>query len=321
MSEVVLVTGASGLLGSACINTLLGQGCEVVAVVRDADPRSRFYQNGLVDRCVEVRDELANAHRLLAEYQPDRILHLAAQTQVPVANRAPLSTFESNVRGTWMLMEACRTAPKTPRAIVVASSDKAYGPGAVPYVESSPLLAEAPYDVSKAATDMIARSYGTQFGMPVVVTRCGNLYGPGDLNEDRLIPGVCKALIQGRTPQLRSTGTMTREWLFVDDAVAATLLLADRAATHSGHAFNVGGGEIASAADIAELLAEHAGSPHRARAAPGDPPGEIPHQALDTGRIRRLGWSPTTTLQDGLAQTFRWYQELLGARTSHLEVV
>ena len=321
MSEVVLVTGASGLLGAACINTLLGRGCEVVAVVRDADPRSRFYQDGLVDRCIEVRDELANAHRLLAEYQPDRILHLAAQTQVPVANRDPLSTFESNVRGTWLLMEACRTAPKAPRAIVVASSDKAYGPGEVPYVEDSPLQAEAPYDVSKAATDMIARSYGTQFGLPVVVTRCGNLYGPGDLNDDRLIPGVCKALAQGRTPQLRSTGTMTREWLFVDDAAAATLLLADRAPTHAGHAFNVGGGEVASATEVADQLAELAGSPHRARAAPADPPGEIPHQSLDTSRIRRLGWSPTTPLHDGLAQTYRWYQQMLGTRSSHLEVV
>jgi len=321
LSEVTLVTGASGLLGAACVNLLLERGAEVIAVVRDADPRSRFYQDDLVSRCIEVRDELSSAHRLLAEYMPDHILHLAAQTQVPVANLSPLSTFESNVRGTWLLLEACRNASKSPRSIVVASSDKAYGPGPVPYTEDSPLLAEAPYDVSKAATDLIARSYGSHFDLPVVVTRCGNLYGPGDLNEERLVPGVCVALIQNQTPALRSTGTMTREWLYVDDAAEATLLLASRAPTHAGHAFNVGGGEVATAAHVAEQLAALAGSSLSAHAAQADPHGEIPHQALDSSRLRSLGWAPSTSLNDGLAKTLDWYRGLVGEEHSQVQFI
>ena len=310
MRTKVLVTGADGLLGSACVALLLEEGAEVVALVRDRDPRSPFYRQGLVERCVEVRSELARAGRLLAEYQPQTVLHLAAQTQVPVASADPMSTWESNLRGTWMLLEACRTSAQPPRSIVVASSDKAYGSGPLPTTEDSPLAATTPYDVSKAATDMIARSYGTHFAMPVVVTRCGNLYGPGDLNEARLVPGVCMALARGESPQLRSTGEMTREWLHVEDAARATLLLAERAATHAGVAFNVGGGERASAREVARMLAEVSGNHSEVQASPQDPRGEIPHQALDSSRLQALGWEARISLAEGLAGSWAWYETL-----------
>ncbi len=310
MSETVLVTGADGLLGSACIDMLLQQGSQVVAVVRDADRRSRFFRDGLVEHCTEVRETLSTASRLLTEYRPDVVLHLAAQTQVPVANSDPLSTFESNVRGTWLLLEACRTSAKTPTAVVVASSDKAYGCGTLPYTEESPLKAEAPYDVSKAATDLVARSYGLHFGLPVVVTRCGNIYGPGDLNEARLVPGVCLSLARGEAPTLRSTGTMSREWLYVEDAAQATLLLARKAAEQRGLAFNIGGGETATANSIAERLISASGKQVTLQAAELDPPGEIAHQSLDSSRIHELGWTPRVSLDDGLQRTWAWYRRV-----------
>jgi len=308
VSETVLVTGADGLLGSACIDLLLQQGSQVIAVIRDTDKRSRFFRDGLVEHCTEVRETLSSAARLLSEYRPDVVLHLAAQTQVPVANSDPLSTFESNVRGTWLLMEACRTNGKTPSAIVVASSDKAYGAGALPYTEESPLKAVAPYDVSKAATDLIARSYGQHFGLPVVVTRCGNIYGPGDLNEERLVPGVCLALARGEAPTLRSTGSMSREWLYVEDAAQATLLLAKHSAAQKGSAFNIGGGETATASAITERLIAASGQQVTPETAETDPPGEIPHQSLDSSRIQDLGWSPQISLDEGLKQTWAWYR-------------
>lgn len=300
-----LVTGAAGLLGAACVEQQLAAGREVVALVRDRDPRSRLYAEGLLDRCVEVRAELADAERLIAEYAPSHVLHLAAQTQVTTANRAPLSTFESNVRGTWLLLEACRTASEPPRGVVVASSDKAYGAAPLPYTEATPLAPTAPYDVSKACTDLVARSYGTHFGLPVVVTRCGNLFGPGDLNADRLVVELCAALGAGRAPVFRSSGAMTREWLYVDDAAAAVGLLLDRAGAHAGEAFNVGGGEVASVRALAELAAELAGWSEPLRWAEGDPAGELAHQSLDSAKLRALGWRPEVTLRDGLSRMLR----------------
>ncbi|MCP4809308.1 MAG: NAD-dependent epimerase/dehydratase family protein [Proteobacteria bacterium] len=306
----VLVTGAAGLLGAACVERLVARGDDVIALVRDRDPRSRLIRDGLMDRCIEVRAELADAERLLAEYSPDRVLHLAAQTQVPVANRSPLSTFESNVRGTWILLEACRTAAVRPTGVVVASSDKAYGAAPTPTPEDAPLAPTSPYDVSKACTDLIARSYASQFELPVVVTRCGNLYGPGDLNLERLVPGTCMLLARGEAPVLRSRGLMTRDWTYVDDAAAANLLLLDQAAQHAGEGVNVAGGEIASVLDIVGRLSRLAGSSNAPELADSDPHGEIPHQALETSHLASLGWSPTIDLDDGLARSLDWYRKL-----------
>jgi len=304
----VLVTGASGILGSACISAL-DPAHQVIALVHDRDPSSRLYTDGLINRCIEVRGSLAESERLLSEYQPDQVLHLAAQTQVPTANHSPLSTFESNLRGTWLLLEACRLAHKPPSAILVASSDKAYGPASLPTQEHHPLAPTAPYDVSKACTDLVARSYASHFGLPIVVSRSANLYGPGDTHAERLIPHCCSRLLQGLAPILRGTGAMTREWLYVDDAAMASLALLDLAVSHRGQAFNIGGGQVASVAQVAQTLVELAGGP-AAQAAEHEPKGEIPHQALDTHRLRQATeWRPKTTLRDGLSRTLDWWKD------------
>ena len=304
---VVLLTGAAGFLGSAVAAALLARGDTVVALIRDRDPRARLFRDGLIAKCIEVRAELADAERLMAEYTPDAVVHLAAQTQVPAANAAPLSTFESNVRGTWHLLEACRLAATPPAAIVVASSDKAYGLTPPPYAEDSPFRPRAPYDVSKACTDLIAASYGHHFGLPLAITRCGNIYGPGDLNTLRLIPGVCRDLRTGRPPQLRSTGQMSREWLYIDDAAAATLAVLDAAPHHRGEAFNLGGGQRATVAEVVTALCALASYTGPVPFAQADPAGEIPHQSLISDRIAALGWSATTPLPAGLAASWRWY--------------
>jgi len=207
------------------------------------------------------------------------------------------------VRGTWLLLEACRTAASPLEGIVVASSDKAYGAAPLPYSEESPLLARAPYDVSKACTDLVARSYGLHFGLPVVVSRCGNLYGPGDANRDRLVVELCAALKAGRSPIFRSSGRMTREWLFVDDAASAMALLLDVARQHAGAAFNVGGGEVASVREVAELAARLAGHTAPLSWRDDDPDGELTHQSLDSSRLAALGWSPSVNLEEGLRRT------------------
>lgn len=292
-----LVTGASGLLGAACVADLLARGEEVIALVQDKHPDSRLWS---MRGFIEVRDELATVERVVSEYRPRRVLHLAAQTQVPTANRAPLSTFESNVAGTWRLLEALRVYGDA-ESIVVASSDKAYGLAPAPYTEQTPLQPVAPYDVSKACTDLIARSYADHFGLPITVTRCGNLYGPGDMNPERLVPGVVRALRRGDPPVLRSRGTMVREWLYVDDAARANLMLLDQ---NPGGAVNVGGGETATALDVTRRLIRISALDVEPRLAQEDPPGEIPHQALDCSRLRQMGWSARTSLQEGLSRTW-----------------
>ncbi len=307
MARRVLVTGATGLLGSACVAQLLEAGDRVLALVRDRDPSSRLIRDGLLDRCVEVRGDLTELPRVLAEHRPTHLLHLAAQSQVPVANRSPLSSFESNVRGSWLLLEACRLAAEPLEGIVVASSDKAYGSVPTPTPETTPLQPTAPYDVSKACTDLIARSYGVHFGLPVVVTRCGNLYGPGDANEERLIPGTCELLRAGLAPELRSTGGMSREWLFVEDAARANVMLLDQGALDPGSAWNVAGGEVATVLEVLTRLLAAAGSTLEPRIAPVDPPGEIRHQALDHSRLAALGWRAEVGLDEGLARTWAWH--------------
>jgi CDP-glucose 4,6-dehydratase len=307
MARRVLVTGATGLLGAACVAELLKTDARVLALVRDRDPSSRLIREGLLERCVEVRGDLTELPRALAEHRPTHLLHLAAQSQVPVANRSPLSTFESNVRGTWLSLEACRLAPEPLQGIVVASSDKAYGSVPTPTPETTPLQPTAPYDVSKACTDLIARSFGAHFGLPVAVTRCGNLYGPGDLNEERLIPGTCELLRAGRPPQLRSTGGMSREWLFVEDAARANLMLLDRGAEEPGSAWNVAGGETATVLEVVRRLLAAAGSSLQPEIAASDPPGEIPHQGLDASKLAALGWSAQVGLDEGLARTWAWH--------------
>jgi CDP-glucose 4,6-dehydratase len=255
--------------------------------------------------------------RALAEYEVDTVFHLAAQTIVGIANTAPLSTFETNIRGTWMLLEACRRVGVS--RVVVAASDKAYGIHAqLPYREEYALAPRYPYDVSKAATDMIARSYWHTFGLPVAVTRFANLYGGGDLNLSRLVPEAAMAAIEGRRPVIRSDGTLQRDFLYVEDAVAAYLAICDLldGGRGAGEAFNAGGDEPHSVLEVVELMCKVAGTGVEPDVrGSGTPPGEITRQWVDSTKLRSMsGWAPEVTLEDGLRRTIDWYRKYLGDR-------
>ena len=226
----VFVTGATGLLGSWLVETLLKARANVVGLVRDWVPQSRLFNRNLDQRLIMVRgavEDFYTLERTLNEYEIDTVFHLAAQTLVEIANRNPLSTFETNVRGTWNLLEACRRVP-TVRRIVLASSDKAYGDQkALPYSEEAPLQGSHPYDVSKSCADLIAAAYFKTYGLPVCVTRCGNFYGGGDLNFSRVVPGTIRSVLSDERPVIRSDGASLREFIFVENAVSAYMTLAE----------------------------------------------------------------------------------------------
>ena len=311
------VTGGSGLLGSWLVRRLVDLGADVVCLLRDWVPQSELVRGGLLDRVRVVRGDVrdqALLERALGEYEISAVLHLAAQTIVGVANRNPLATFETNVGGTWALLEACRRSP-TVRAVVVASSDKAYGDhGSMAYDEETPLAGRHPYDASKACADTVAQSYAATFGLPVAVTRCGNLYGGGDLNWNRLIPGTIRSVLRRERPVIRSDGTLVRDYFYVEDGVDAYLLLAERLGGDSGlagEAFNFSDERRISVLDLTRTILGRMESDlepvvlNQAR-------HEIPHQSLVAAKARtRLGWSPAFTLEQGLDRTIGWYRELL----------
>jgi CDP-glucose 4,6-dehydratase len=312
----VFVTGAYGLLGSWLVRALVARGDRVVALQRDRAPRSALLLAGVEDAVGVVHGDL-NApglmQRALGEHEVDTVFHLAAQTIVGTARRSPLGTFESNVRGTWTLLEACRLHGA--ERVVVAASDKAYGAGAtLPYREDMPLDPRYPYDVSKAATDMIARSYWHTYGLPVAVTRFANLYGGGDLNRSRLIPEAIGAALAGRAPVIRSDGSPERDFLYVEDAVDAYLRLADALDAGGegarGQAFNAGGGEPHAVRDVVARICALAGTGVEPEVrGTGTPEGEIDRQWVDASRLRALtGWEPRVGLDEGLLRTLDWYR-------------
>jgi CDP-glucose 4,6-dehydratase len=321
----VLVTGAQGFVGSWLAERLLAEGARVVVPRRDVDPESRFRTEGIEERCHVVACEVTDYEsvlRVLNEEGVRAVFHLAAQTIVGVARRSPLSTFESNVRGTWIVLEACRAlgvvgAPV--ERVVVASSDKAYGAqDELPYREGSPLSPLYPYDVSKAAADMIARSYAATWGMPVAVTRLANVYGGGDLNWSRAVPDTCRALARGERPVIRSDGTPERDYLYVEDAVGAYLAVAESLDREElrGRAWNAGWGRPVAVRELVDRLIAVAGRDVEpdVRGA-GTPAGEIDRQYLDSSAIReQLGWAPRVQLDDGLARTWSWYERRLSQR-------
>jgi CDP-glucose 4,6-dehydratase len=320
----VLVTGAYGLLGGWLVKALLKGGADVVVIRRDELPSAALTVTGLERETTVVNGDISAeglVQRALAEYEIDTVFHLAAQTIVPTANRSPLSTFETNVRGTWLLLEACRTVGV--ERVIVASSDKAYGRHAeLPYRETHALAPQYPYDVSKAATDLIARSYWHSFGLPVAVTRFANLYGGGDLNPSRLIPETVTAALAGRRPVVRSDGSPERDFLYVEDAVAAYLAILgalggrDAPGPAAGEAFNAGGGQPHRVLDVVRLICRLAGTGVEpdVRGA-GTPAGEIDRQWVDAGKLRDLtGWAPSVALEEGLERTLAWYREHAGAR-------
>jgi CDP-glucose 4,6-dehydratase len=315
----VLVTGAYGLLGSWLCRALVARGMRVAVLQRDQPAFSALALDGTEARCTvihgDVRD-LELLERALGEEEIDTVFHLAAQTIVGTAQCAPLHTFETNVRGTWMVLEACRRHEVA--RVVVASSDKAYGShDALPYREEHELRPRFPYDVSKACADLIARSYWHSYGLPVAVTRCANLYGGGDLNPSRLVPEAVAAALAGRAPVIRSDGTPERDFVYVEDAVAANLDVADALDGDGarGEAFNVGWGRSWSVRDVVAAVCRAAGSDVAADIrGTGTPEGEIDRQWVDASRLRALtGWEPRVGLDDGLARTVAWYRAHPGA--------
>ena len=314
----VLVTGAYGLLGGWLTKALLEAGAEVTVIHRDDRPQSALALMGLAASLSVVHGDITAEGviaRALAEYEIDTVFHLAAQTLVPTANRSPVSTFEANIRGTWLLLEACRQFGVG--RVVVASSDKAYGPHAdLPYRESHALQARYPYDVSKAATDMLSRSYWHTWQLPVAVTRFANLYGGGDFNESRLVPEAVTAALAGRSPVIRSDGSPERDFLYVEDAVAAYLAIADALdggpeGGACGEAFNAGGGRPRRVLDVVELICQLAGTGVEPDVrGTGTPDGEIDRQWVDYAKLRSVtGWEPSVGLEEGLGRTLDWYRE------------
>jgi CDP-glucose 4,6-dehydratase len=316
--QTVFVTGASGIVGSWLVRALLSAGATVVALVRDEDPRSEFVRSGDERRVTRVRgslEDLTLVERSLVQYEVGVVFHLGAQTQVRHAQRQPWATMEANVRGTYNLLEAVhRVAPQV-RAVVVASSDKAYGESlTLPYTETHPLAGRNIYDASKSAADLLTSAYGASFDLPVGIARCANIYGGGDLNWDRIVPGTIRSLLRGEAPIIRSDGTLQRDYLHVDDAVTAYLALG--AALMDGRerseAFNFGHGRPVSVLEIVEAVGVAVGRTDLVPTIKSDAPNEIPAQWLDASKAAtRLGWSPELTLAAGLSRTVPWYREAL----------
>jgi CDP-glucose 4,6-dehydratase len=314
----VLVTGCTGILGSWLTQALMERNADVVGLVRDWVPKSQLVLSGTYQRIKIVRGDVTDytlLERILAEYEIETVFHLAAQTIVPIANRNPLSTFETNIKGTWLLLEAVRRVSSI-RRLLVASSDKAYGSHEqLPYTEDASLLACHPYDVSKACAEMLARTYAVTYGVPVVVTRCANLYGGGDLNWNRIVPGTMRSVIYGERPIIRSDGTLVRDYLFVQDAVAGYLRLAEALENPAlkGEAFNFGMDSPQSVLEIVQAIIAISDYAHITPVILDEAPNEIQAQYLSSEKAGRLlGWEPRYTLAEALGETLVWYKGFLG---------
>ena len=321
----VLVTGATGLLGSHLTRMLVESGANVVALVRDFVPKSLFFCEDpewrLDRRCTIVRGDLQDfglLERAMNEYEIDSVFHLGAQTLVMTANESPLGTFRSNIEGTWNVLEAARLHQKRIQRVVVASSDKAYGNmGGDAYREDSPLRGEHPYDVSKSCSDLIARAFTVTYGLPVAVTRLGNMYGPGDLNFSRLVPGTIRDIVLNQRPVIRSDGKFIRDYIFVEDAAHAYLDLAEKMirkadgkVAHAGEAFNFSYGLKLSVIDLVDKILAQMGRKDLKPEILGTAKNEIPVQRLDSTKATEiLGWKPRYGFDEGLKRTIAWYQK------------
>jgi len=309
------VTGGTGLVGSWMVKRLLDAGADVVCLVRDWVPQSELVRTGSLEHAKVVRGDIRDREvleRALGEYEIDTVIHLAAQTIVTIANRNPVSTFETNIAGTWNLLEACRSSPRV-KQIVVASSDKAYGDQEIlPYDENTPLQGQHPYDVSKSAADLIAYTYAKSFDLPVTITRCGNFYGGGDLNWNRIIPGTIRSILRGQHPVIRSDGEYIRDYFYVEDGAAAYMLLAEQLATRpelKGQAFNFSNEIQVSVREIVNRILKEMNS-NLSPDIRNEVSNEIRHQYLSAEKARReLGWKPMFNLGDGLQRTIDWYKD------------
>ena len=314
----VFITGCTGFLGSWLTEALVDRGANVIGLVRDNVPRANFSRLRLDKRICTVRGELENyvlLERIINEYEINTVFHLAAQTIVTIANRNPLATFEANIKGTWNLLEACRRNSTVER-IVMASSDKAYGEHEIlPYTEEGQLKGSHPYDVSKSCADLIAFAYYNTYRLPVCVTRCGNFYGGGDLNFNRIVPGTIRSVIFNEPPIIRSDGTLIRDYIYIHDAVEAYLLLAESMERLSiqGKAFNFSNEIQLNVLDLIRKILELMEREDLEPVVLNETEGEIKHQYLSAEKARKiLGWEPKYTLEEGLKETIDWYKEFLG---------
>jgi CDP-glucose 4,6-dehydratase len=324
----VFITGGTGLLGSHLTRELVNQGAEVVALVRDSVPRSLFHSTApgwnLPQKVVSVRGEIedfALMERIVNEYEIDTIFHLAAQTIVGTANRNPMATFRANIEGTWNILEAARLHAKKVKRVIIASSDKAYGNlEGEAYNETFPLKGEHPYDVSKSCADLISHSYYVSYGLPVSITRCGNFFGPGDLNFSRIIPGTIRDVLEGRRPVIRSDGSYIRDYIFAEDGAHAYMTLAEAMVdkgggkiAHAGEAFNFSYGLRLTVKDVVARTLKAMGKSEIQPEIRNEASNEIPVQCLDSTKAKTvLNWKPKYGFDDGLKQTVDWYRAQFG---------
>lgn len=313
----VFVTGATGLVGGWLVRRLLAERADVVCLVRDEVPTSELYRSRLVENVRIVRGDVCDqalVERALGEYETDTVFHLAAQTIVTIATRNPVSTFESNVRGTWSLLEATRRSPRV-RCTVVASSDKAYGDQEMlPYDESTPLQGRHPYDVSKSCADLISHAYAHTYGMQIGITRCGNFFGGGDLNWNRIVPGTIRSVLRNERPVIRSDGTYIRDYFYVEDGAHAYMTLAEALASGAaspGEAFNFSNEREISVIELTHQILAAMGSSLEPDVR-NEASNEIRQQSLSASLARaKLGWEPLYDLETGLERTIAWYRAFL----------
>lgn len=313
----VFVTGCTGLLGSWLCKELIARKVNVVGLIRDWVPRSVLINDHYIDKMNIVRGDLSDfsiIERALNEYEIDTVFHLGAQTIVGIANRNPLSTFETNIKGTWNILEASRRV-STVKKIITASSDKAYGDQPVlPYSEDTPLQGTHPYDVSKSCADLLAKTYHTTYGTPVCITRCGNFYGGGDMNFNRVVPGTIRSLAKDEQPIIRSDGSYIRDYFYVEDGVNAYLHLAEKMENKNihGEAFNFSNELQITVLELVKKIISLMGKETIEPKVLGIAKNEIKHQYLSAKKAREmLGWSPKYTLNEGLERTIQWYSKFL----------
>lgn len=319
----VLVTGCTGLLGSWMTHRLLAEGAHVVGLIRDSVPRSHLFAANAEQQLVRVHGDVRDQklmERVIGEYEVEVVLHLAAQALVGVANRNPAETFDVNIKGTWSVLESARRIGGV-KAVIVASSDKAYGASAhLPYTEATPLVGRHPYDVSKSCADLITQSYAHSYDLPVGITRCGNLFGGGDLNWNRIVPGTMRSVLEGSAPIIRSDGTMTRDYIYIQDAVNAYLqfaaaLIEDPAL--KGKAYNFGNNRPMSVIELVREILQVCNREDLQPQVLGQASNEIKDQFLDsTLSQNELNWQPQFSLKDGLERTFGWYEKYFSALTT-----
>jgi CDP-glucose 4,6-dehydratase len=309
----IFVTGCTGLLGSWMCKYLTEYGSHVTGLIRDRVPRSKLISDGSLDKINTVYGELEDyrlIERSLGEYEIDTVIHLGAQTIVGIANRNPLSTFESNIKGTWNVLEACRRSP-TVKNVLIASSDKAYGDQEIlPYTESMPLQGKHPYDVSKSCADLISQSYFHTYGLNVCISRCGNFFGGGDLNFNRIIPGTIRSVLNNERPIIRSDGSFIRDYIYIEDGVLAYMTIAENMSKSNigGESFNFSTEAQITVVELVERILKLMRSDLKPVVL-NEASNEIKHQYLCTKKSREmLNWKPAFSLDESLERTIGWYR-------------